>query len=77
MMIAEFDGDLDGRLTHGEFKAFIDKSNISENKNIETSLVTKQLKEVFDMFDTDKDGFINEKDLKTVSILLISTSPLA
>ena len=67
MMMSEFDTDLDGRLTHDEFKSFIDKGNKPEN--IEGGdFVTKQLKEVFDMFDVDKDGFIDKKDLTTVSL---------
>ena len=66
-MMSEFDTDLDGRLTHDEFKSFIDRGNETENIGGE-DLVTMQLKEVFDMFDIDKDGFIDKKDLTIVSI---------
>ncbi|KAI6654078.1 Calmodulin-related family protein [Oopsacas minuta] len=65
MMMSEFDTDLDGRLTHEEFKSFVDRGN--RNEEIEgVDLVTKQMREVFDMFDTDKDDFIGKKDLETV-----------
>ena len=67
-MMSEFDADLDGRLTHNEFNAFIEKGNRKESEQLEGfDLMAKQLKEVFDMFDTDKDGFIDKKDLTTVS----------
>ena len=67
--MSEFDADLDGRLTHVEFNTFIEKGNRKEKEELEElDLVTRQLKEVFDMFDTDKDGFIDKKDLKIVSL---------
>lgn len=68
MMMSEFDTDLDGRLTHDEFKSFIDQGN-KTGKSEGEDFMTKQLKEVFDMFDIDKDGFIDKKDLTTVSLI--------
>ena len=67
MMMSEYDADLDGRLMYTEFNAFIEGNRKESEQLEELDLVTRQLKEVFNMFDTDKDGFINKKDLTIVS----------